>query len=382
MSRRRWLRPRWIISGAVAASVALVAGGWFAATAFQSPAQREAAAAPPEPGIVTARVERGDLVRTATLRLRTERRSREDVGVPTQPDDLAVVTAQPAAAGSVIGAGDVALEVNGRPVIALPGEFGYYRPLSIGDEGPDVDQLQRGLMAAGFLNGHDGVFGAPTDNAVRQLYERAHAAAPTERVAAATGTGAADEEGPSTESEHVVLRPADVLVVSELPAIVVGSPTIGDVLSPESHLTVERGGVQAVAEISSTAASGLTTDTLGVATIGDRRVKVRVTAVDDAGETEGTRRVRVAGADAPLPTDLVGQDVVATLDIHVAAEDALLVPTRAVEPGGDEPASVLVQHPQGFRRVPVEELGTLDGRSAVRPLDERQLRAGDDVRVR
>lgn len=383
MTRKRWTRPRWIISGAAAASIAVVGGGWFAATAFQSPAQREAAAAPPTPGIVTATVERGDLVRTATLRLTVQRQARTDLPLPTQPDDLSIVTAQPVSAGATLNAGAVATEVNGRPVIALPGDFPYYRTLTVGDRGPDVDQLQRGLMAAGLLHGHDGVFGAPTESAVRKLYEQAHASTPVERTAGTDPDASDDAARPeSAAAEHVVVRPADVLVVDELPATVVTAPAVGTVASAGATFTLERGDTQAVADISPTAAAGLAVDTIGTASVDNTPVKVRVAAIGNATGTEETQHVTITGAEVALPADLVGRELVATLDIRVAARAALIVPTSAVIPGGDKPAYVLVHRRNTLQRVAVEELGTLDGRSAIKPLREHRLQAGDDVRVR
>ena len=47
-------------------------------------------------------------------------------------------------------AGDVLVEVTGRPVIALTGPLPAYRDLVVGDIGPDVAQLEQALAAIGF----------------------------------------------------------------------------------------------------------------------------------------------------------------------------------------------------------------------------------------
>lgn len=372
MTRRYSWRLRWIISIAAVVSLALVGGGWFAATAFQSPAQREAAARPPTPGVVTATVERGDLVRHASLRLTVERQARTDVPLPTQPGDLAIVTAQPVSEGAAMDAGAVATQINGRPVFALPGEFPLYRALTVGDRGPDVDQLQRGLMAAGLLWGHDGIFGTPTERAVQKLYERASSDAPVEKRAA----------NDPTASAHAVVQPADLLVVEHLPATVIAAPAVGTVASSESKFTLERGSTHAVADISPSSAAGLTVDTAGTAKVANTSMKVRVATIGDTPGTDETRRVTVTGVEADIPSELVGQELVADLDVHVAARDALIVPSSAVVPGGNNSAYVLVQRRQALHRVPVEELGTLDGRSAVKPLRGHRLRADDHVQIR
>ena len=88
-----------------------------------------------------------------------------------------------------IAAGATVLEVDGRPLFALPGAFAFYRDLSLGMNGPDVSQLQAGLRAAGLDVGVDGSFGASTERAVRLLYER-------NGYAASAGT----TQGPSATS--------------------------------------------------------------------------------------------------------------------------------------------------------------------------------------
>jgi len=63
------------------------------------------------------------------------------------------VTAVPIEEGALIGSGDVIVEVDGAPVVALPGEIPMYRTLQYGrspSEGADVRQLEAALVALGF----------------------------------------------------------------------------------------------------------------------------------------------------------------------------------------------------------------------------------------
>nr|BFE72343.1 hypothetical protein GCM10020092_056440 [Actinoplanes digitatis] len=71
-------------------------------------------------------------------------------------------------------AGDVVIEVSGRPVVALPGVLSTYRDLKPGDDGKDVAQLQRALGRLGLYHDgdDDGHFGAATKSAVRRFYAR------------------------------------------------------------------------------------------------------------------------------------------------------------------------------------------------------------------
>ncbi|HCV33441.1 MAG TPA: hypothetical protein DGF10_02135, partial [Acidimicrobiaceae bacterium] len=72
-------------------------------------------------------------------------------------DELQVVTASSAgkvgavtvADGDTVAAGDLLLSVDGRQVVAVDGDFAFYRSLDVGSEGADVRQLEEVLSAAG-----------------------------------------------------------------------------------------------------------------------------------------------------------------------------------------------------------------------------------------
>jgi hypothetical protein len=84
-----------------------------------------------------------------------------------------VVTGVRVEAGDEVSAGEVALEVGGRPVIVLPGSIPEYRDLGPGAQGEDVSQLQASLQELGFEVGSDGVgvFGGGTKAGVEELYK-------------------------------------------------------------------------------------------------------------------------------------------------------------------------------------------------------------------
>ena len=56
--------------------------------------------------------------------------------------------------GEEIAAGDVILSLDGRPAVAVNGEFSFYRTLDVGSDGPDVLQLERILFEAGYDPGN------------------------------------------------------------------------------------------------------------------------------------------------------------------------------------------------------------------------------------
>lgn len=81
---------------------------------------------------------------------------------------LGVVTSIDFAPGTAVESGDVLFTVDLRPVVVAKGEVPAFRDTQLGDEGPDVAQLQTLLVRLGFLEAEpDEQFGATTDVAVR-----------------------------------------------------------------------------------------------------------------------------------------------------------------------------------------------------------------------
>jgi peptidoglycan hydrolase-like protein with peptidoglycan-binding domain len=73
-----------------------------------------------------------------------------------------IVTRAPRAR-TELGAGEVAMTVDGRPVFVLPGAIPMHRDLRPGDTGPDVRQLERALQRLGVSPGPvDGRYDAST----------------------------------------------------------------------------------------------------------------------------------------------------------------------------------------------------------------------------
>lgn len=469
---------------AVVAVVALFVAGWSAARAFESPAQRAARATPPPAGVVTAAVSDGSLERTLSATATIGRVAPETVTVAASLAS-AVVTKQTVAVGGQLGAGSVALEVNGRPLLALPGAFPYYRALTLGDQGPDVRQLQAGLVAAGIQVTEDGRFGATTARAVTALYTRAGYSVPTTEVPttevpsapAADGTAAADgtvtssatssdarstgssaspaagsstgtsgagtsgtgTSGAGPTAAQVSVPAAELVVFSTLPADVLTVPSVGTILTATSGIGVESGAVVASAPVAASAAGTLRVGMTGTLTGPDgTQADVAITSIDTAGEPTGaaageaasgvsgsgtpstgsgpasassgssgsqsassggvtiggaevstdppasedsTVRLSAAGGDG-FPAAWLHGSGVAVITVSVAAQHSLIVPSIAVVSGAKGAAHVLKRGPDGsYVSVPVTEIGTLEGKSAVRPTTAGALRAGDAVKV-
>ncbi|MFE6163308.1 peptidoglycan-binding protein [Streptomyces sp. NPDC056486] len=167
--------------------VALVgAGGWFAGSRMQSPADAAAAHQPPEAGPVTVAVERRSLTASVVAQGSVEFASSRDVtlaGLVGSPDSGAGdagagdsvaqrVTKAPTA-GTEVREGDVLMQVSGRPVLVLRGTVPMYRTLGPGASGGDVTQLQRALARLGFNPGSaNGTYGQSDAAAVSRWYKR------------------------------------------------------------------------------------------------------------------------------------------------------------------------------------------------------------------
>lgn len=169
--------------GAVVSAVVLVgAGGWFAGTQVQSPADAAASHQAPKAGPVTVSVVRQSLtasvVATGSVEFASPRPlslagpvgSGAAVGADGEGAEQRVTKAP--VAGTKIKEGDVLMTVNGRPVFALGGSVPMYRALGPGTSGDDVTQLQKALKRLGFdPGGTGGTYGQGTATAVSDWYK-------------------------------------------------------------------------------------------------------------------------------------------------------------------------------------------------------------------
>ncbi|WP_327402928.1 peptidoglycan-binding protein [Streptomyces sp. NBC_01288] len=169
--------------GAVVSAVVLVgAGGWFAGTQVQSPADAAAAHQAPKAGPVTVAVVRQSLtasvVATGSVEFASPRPlslagpvgSGAAAGADGEGAEQRVTKAP--VAGTKIKEGNVLMTVNGRPVFALGGSVPMYRALGPGTSGDDVTQLQKALKRLGFdPGGTGGTYGQGTATAVSDWYK-------------------------------------------------------------------------------------------------------------------------------------------------------------------------------------------------------------------
>jgi hypothetical protein len=379
---------RWIVVAVVAAAC-IFGGGWLAARAFESPAQREARARPPAPEPILATVDRGTLQDEITARADITR-ARTDEVIPQEVGDRAVVTARLLGPGARVRAGMALLVVSGRPLFVLPGRFGFYRDIVAGTTGPDVAQLQAGLAAARFPTaaGERGVYGPTTQQAVVALYRAAGSVPVTApgRISAAARS-AAKHAKRSVRAARVPIVPlTEVAVVDHLPARLVSSLEVGSKLTQDKPAaTLASGGLVAHAGIASSVVDRIRPG-MAARLVADsgRAVPARVLAVggNHGSSTEELRDARLVATWKPIPAAWRASNVLARITTRLVRRNALIVPTRAIahDAGGQD--YVLKRSAAGlFVRVVVRPLGSLGGRTAVAPRAARALVAHDRVRV-
>lgn len=416
-------------------AVACAALGWGAAQLVRSPAQVAADAAPPPASVITAPVELRQLNETVVTRGAVGPSGTVQAGLRAPTNGEAVVTAVHVRVGDEVVAGQVLLEIAGRPVFAIEGTVPVYRDLVPGSEGEDVAQLQRALTAMGFPVSDDGVYGVSTKNAVRAWYERAgyDPAEATldveERIASAQdqvrGAERAVEDARDTlasapepdraAAERMVVRAdedlanvrvtlakieaaagaavpsAELVTVSAFPATVrevelaPGDP-VGD-----GALSLSTGDLTVSASLGASQA-GLVREGQTVELTAEALSQTATGRVHDiTAESAGTDATMPGGApgstllvvpDSPLPREWNGQDVRVTIVAASSAGEVLVVPLAAVSAdSGGRTRVVVVGEGESRRDVEVTTGLSGEGFVEVSPVGAAPLEPGDRVVV-
>lgn len=188
-------RTLWIVaSGALVSLIVGLLIGRF----LIGPAQ---AGETPEPGLVTVPVEFGPLSNDVTLRADVGYADAVEVTIDTTSGGSVVTGAVPKE-GATLKPLSIALEVEGRPVIVLPGALPAYRTLRIGVSGPDVLQLKNALVSVGIDVGDvaSDEFDEATASAIGKLYAQAGYPVPAPEEGATEALRAAEEGVRAAES--------------------------------------------------------------------------------------------------------------------------------------------------------------------------------------
>ena len=155
-------------------AVAVVSSGltWLVGQQIQSPAERAAAAAPPDASVLTVPVELEQLDQSVVTRGTVKPSDFVEVTAASAEGSKVVITGLPKSAGDEVIEGEAVVEVSGRPVFALQGSLPTFRDFGLGTVGPDVRQLEESLSRLGYSPGTvDDTYDSATGTAVAALYE-------------------------------------------------------------------------------------------------------------------------------------------------------------------------------------------------------------------
>lgn len=385
----------------VVVALVVVLGGLGAARFIKSPGEHAAEADAPPHSLITAEVESRRLVDTVVLRGRVTAAQSVDVSAQggkgsEDSGGSAVVTAVRVKTGDALSAGQVLLEISGRPVFVLPGAVPAYRDLKPGAEGKDVAQLQQGLVAIGLKTGADpaGSYGAGTRDAVAALYQRIGYSAPQ-----AHGDGDGKADAPADAAKTGAMLPAsEVVFLGSFPGRVdsvnaqVGKPAAEKVMGISAGALVVKGALAPNEK-------GLVRPDMQVKVLSEvtgLEAAAKVTSVADtptdpnAGNADGEAKSgsgartfeMIVTPTKPLDAKLAGQDVRLTVEAAASAGPVLVVPLSAVSAGADGRTVVTVVEPDGAkRRVEVRPGTTGDGYVQVTPVGGGRLGPGDRVMI-
>lgn len=423
---------RWVLGAVGVVSVAAVS--WWLGAQVSSPEQTAGRAAPPEPSVVTAEVERRSLREDIVTRGEPTAQGSVPLaisGAVAAPDP--VVTKVHIAPGQQMEEGVVAVEVSARPIFVFAGELPMYRDLRPGDEGEDVHQLQAALTRLGYMGGADGSFGQVTTQAIWRFYEdrgfdpvettptssegeTAPTSSPTAGDGPSTsvfqgdeGSAPANETAPAPSPPVLLVPRGELTFVPSLPATVesvatavgsapasplaslsVGELAIRSTLTSTQAAFVAPGatalvelpdGTNVEAVVSAVTRKGAVGPAPG-ATSGDTGASAPTDAEAPPGTQTpsgepGEEALATLIPQVPVPRTLVGQSL--RIVIRMAASDpVLVVPVTAVDERADGEATVVVVSPGGDERsVRVEPGESVGGFVAV----EGNLKEGNRVIV-
>ncbi|MBL3699750.1 hypothetical protein [Leucobacter luti] len=335
--RLQWRDKRLVVLVAAVAVVFLLLG--IGVMQFiVSPAELAARTAPPEAGVVTAKIEERVIENTVVTRADVGYAGAVKVKIESGAE-TAIVTGRVPKVSSVLNAQDLALEVSGRPVIVLPGDLPAYRDLAVGSIGPDVVQLHTALASLGYAVDNTDTFTATTAQALQALYTNLGYPAPGSDAP----VGDRDEggDGSARAAERALQEANDALAAAHAAYAAGSQPRSGS----------------AVIEAQNAVASAQRAL--------DTAVKAQAPANEIADLEGDVALAQAVLAEAQAPEDLgtLAAEVSSAESAVAAAQDDLAVANEAALPG--LPASEAMFLPNLPRRV--DEVNVERGKSLSDP---------------
>ena len=248
--------------------------------------------------IVPRPVERRDLDDVLTIKGEVRREEVQTINLPVDGKVSSVAVED----GDTVENGDELFALDGRTAVAVPGDFAFFRTLDVGSDGPDVLQLERILVEAGYrIRAVDQLFTEETRAALAAWQrDRGYGGATPEPSETVTVTLGSNQAGYVIGAQNT----ASFTIEPSVPASGPGRPS--GTVKPTIQLTpstvyVDEGGV---AQLTFTASPAPAVDTVvdltigGDATSGSSGKNGDFLSIDDsivfpAGETEVTLSIQV-----------------------------------------------------------------------------------------
>lgn len=384
-----WSNPdkrRRVLALVVAAAALLAIGGWTSSLVIESPREAAANAAAPAPSLITVPVESRHVGAELVTRGLVKATQTVEAISPLAGSgaDRALISGHVPRAGASIKAGEVVVEISGRPVIALQGAVPAFRSLGPGDTGSDVQRLNAALASAGLgTDRRSAEYTDATVEAVKKLYRRA-------------GYGS-DGSLPSSEVAFVSALPASVVSVAASLGASVDDSSItiasGDLTVAASFPSAQAALIQPGAKVV------ISSEILGKSV--DATVEADTAAKGAGGDSAGGPTDEGAGSgrqtgdtsysivpDKPLGSQWAGQDVKVRVVSATTDAEVLAVPVTAIVENGSGDTEVVVVDKGATsiadanpRRVKVVTGVTGGGWVQVTPAGGASLQAGDPVQL-
>lgn len=346
----------------VGVAVVFMIIGVLVGRGVRSPAQKALDSQPPPKTQITALVERSATKGTVVGRATIAVGQSISIGPVTSSSPAAVITHVYVGVGKRVAAGARLIEVSGRPVYVLAGQFQGYRDLRVGDSGPDAQQLNAALNALKLGAPTSQTYTAQSASALSKLYQR---------------DGYAPPDGQRFDRREVTFVPSVPATVSgmtvrvgasagaaNLVTLLSGATSVTASLTPDEAKTVRKGN---------TATIDLGGDTSPVqATV--------ASVVVGASATDTQVQLTPAGS---LPANSNGQDVKVTIEQTLATQ-GITVPVTAVYSQGNGNTVVLLasSDSSSSQVVPVRTGDVVAGMVMVTATDSaKPLKVGDAVVV-
>lgn len=264
-------------------------------------------------------------------------------------DKGGTITALRGTSGQRLTVGAPLVDVDGQPVVALPGTFPMYRDLAATDTGDDVDQLVGQLGTGGAALGQAGVESA-------------------KRTVAAAG-GRPSKSKRVSQCWFAVVPPGSRFAR-------IGGGDVGGEMA-EATIVVTTGRPFLKIELAALPPAWLETGSRFEARVSGRTVQGRVTRVSTSSDTTKlTVQLERDSPRLPARTEVRGSVRQAS-----KSKRGLVVPVASLFATTDGRSYVEVETGAGTRRVFVEPDSSDGGWTQVSPVDAAALNDGDRVAV-